>query len=241
MVQHLLLMMVAPPLLWLGAPWQPLLQGLPRWMLRQWVGPLLAWRPLAIIGQWLVFPPLALLVYGGGLWAWHAPALYEGALASEFWHVVQHLSFLATSLVFWWPVVQPWPCRQRVPREAIVLYLLLADLQNTVLSAWLVFAERLIYPSYAMVLPVWSSSALNDQAAAGAIMWVPGSIAYLVPLAWIVVKMLNPTVPRAAITHPHTSAVNRLLVRSHGGAFTGSLESVAEAVVRWPDRPSRDC
>jgi cytochrome c oxidase assembly factor CtaG len=155
--------------------------------------------------------------------------------------VVQHLSFLATSLVFWWPVVQPWPCRQPVPREAIVLYLLLADLQNTVLSAWLVFAERLLYPSYATVLPVWGISALNDQAAAGAIMWVPGSIAYLVPLASIVVKMLNPTVPRAAITHPHTSPVNRLLVRSRGGAFTGSLEAVAKTVVRWPARPSRDC
>jgi putative membrane protein len=78
------------------------------------------------------------------------------------------------------------------PSGIIVLYLVLADLQNTVLSAWLVFAERLLYPSYAATPRPWGMTGIDDQAAAGAIMWVPGSIAFLLPAAWIVGQMLSP-------------------------------------------------
>jgi cytochrome c oxidase assembly factor CtaG len=192
MGQHLLLMMVAPPLLWLGAPLLPVLHGLPRHLLHTTVGRLFAWPPLTHIGQWLVRLPVAWLVFVASTWAWHSPALYERALASELWHDTQHACFLATALAFWWPVVQPWPSRPLVPPWAIVLYLLLADLQNTVLSAWLVFSERLIYSAYNAVPRPWQISALDDQAAAGAIMWVPGSVAFLLPVAWIVGQMLSP-------------------------------------------------
>jgi cytochrome c oxidase assembly factor CtaG len=197
MVQHLLLMMVAPPLLWLGAPLLPLLQGLPRSSLRLWVGPLSAWPALTRMGQWVTHLPVAWVVYVGSAWAWHTPLLYERALTSEFWHYAQHTCFFATALAFWWPVVRPWPSRPMVPSWAMVLYLILADLQNTVLSAWLVFAERLIYPSYATASRLWGISALDDQAAAGAIMWVPGSVAFLLPLAWIVGQILSPKGPHA--------------------------------------------
>jgi putative membrane protein len=105
-------------------------------------------------------------------------------IAGELRSRLQHACFLATALAFWCPVVQPWPNRPVVPPWGIVLYRILADLQNTVLSAWLVFAEHLIYPSYAAVSRPWGISALDDQAAAGAIMWVPGSVAFLVPVAW---------------------------------------------------------
>ena len=192
MVQHLLLMMVAPPLLWLGAPLLPMLYGLPKRLLHRWVGPLFAWPPITRIGQSLVHPAVAWVVFVGSTWVWHTPALYERALASECWHYAQHACFLATALLFWWPVVQPWPSRPVVPPWGIVLYLILADLQNTVLSAWLVFAERLLYPSYAAVSRPWGISALNDQAAAGAIMWVPGSVAFLLPVAWMVGQLLSP-------------------------------------------------
>jgi putative membrane protein len=135
---------------------------------------------------------VAWVVYVGGTWVWHTPALYERALASEFWHEAQHVCFLVTALAFWWPVVQPWPSRPQLSSWGIVLYLVLADLQNTVLCAWLVFAERLIYPSYAAAPRLWGISALDDQAAAGALMWVPGSVAFLLPVAWRVGRMLSP-------------------------------------------------
>jgi cytochrome c oxidase assembly factor CtaG len=134
----------------------------------------------------------------GSTWAWHMPGFYERALASESWHYAQHACFLATGLAFWWPVVRPWPSRAAAPRGAIVLYLVLADLQNTVLSAWLVFAERVLYPSYAANPRPWGMTGLDDQAAAGAIMWVPGSIAFLLPAAWIVGRMLSPQAGSAA-------------------------------------------
>jgi cytochrome c oxidase assembly factor CtaG len=218
MVQHLLLMMVAPPLIWLGAPWLPMLQGLPRGIRRGWAWPFVSWPPLTYTGQWLVRPSVAWVIFVGSTWAWHIPALYERALTSEFWHHAQHVCFLTTALAFWWPVVQPWPSRPIVPPWAIVLYLILADLQNTVLCAWLVFAERLIYPSYAAVPRLWGISALNDQAAAGAIMWVPGSVAFLLPIAWIVWQKLSPRGPYTVIFRHQRVAAGSLRYRDsdHG-------------------------
>jgi cytochrome c oxidase assembly factor CtaG len=192
MIQHLLLLMVAPPLIWLGAPLLPMLHGLPRRLRRRWMGPLLAWPPLVRIGRGFVHPALAWVAFVGSTWAWHMPALYERALASDTWHYAQHACFLATALAFWWPVVQPWPSRLQWPRSVMLLYLILADLQNTVLSAWLIFAERLLYPGYGTMPRLWGISPLDDQAAAGALMWVPGSVAFLLPVAWLVGQMLSP-------------------------------------------------
>jgi cytochrome c oxidase assembly factor CtaG len=200
MVQHLLLMMVAPPLLWLGAPLLPMMQGLPGGIRRAWVGPIFAWPPLTRSFRWLVHPAVTWVAFMGSIWAWHTPALYECALASEFWHEAQHVCFLSTALAFWLPVVQPWPSRPLMLPWAIVVYLILADLQNTGLSAWLVFAERVIYPSYEAVPPVWGIATLDDQAAAGAIMWVLGSVAFLLPGAGIVGQILSPERPRAIRT-----------------------------------------
>ncbi len=73
----------------------------------------------------------------------------------------------------------------------MIPYLLLADMQNTALAATLVFAERILYPTYLTVPRLWGMSALDDQAAAGVIMWVPGSLAYLVPVGWLVMQLLN--------------------------------------------------
>jgi len=216
MVQHLLLMMVAPPLICLGAPQQPMLQGLPRGILRRWVWPCARWRPLTSAGRWLVQPSVAWVAFVGSTWAWHTPALYERALASEVWHHAQHVCFLTTALAFWRPVLHPRSGRPLAPPWALVLYLILADLQNTVLSAWLVFAERVIYPSYAAVSHPWGTSALIDQAAAGAIMWVPGSVAFLVPVVWIVGQLLSPRWAQGAIVRHQHVAVDSLRCRGGG-------------------------
>jgi len=73
----------------------------------------------------------------------------------------------------------------------MILYLLLADLQNTALSALLIFSERILYPTYAAVPRLWGISAGDDQAAAGVIMWVPGSVIFLVPVGFLVVRLLD--------------------------------------------------
>jgi cytochrome c oxidase assembly factor CtaG len=207
MVQHVLLLMVAPPLIWLGAPLLPMLHGLPKRLVRTSVGQLATSPVLIRSCRWLVYPTIAWALFVGNTWAWHTPALYGDALASEVWHYVQHACFLATALVFWWPVVQPWPSRPLVPPWAIVLYLILADLQNTVLSAWLVFSERLVYSAYNSVPRLWQISAMDDQVAAGAIMWVPGSIAFLLPVAWIIVQVLSPQYRRRYVHNGHDAVM----------------------------------
>ncbi len=190
MVQHLLLMMVAPPLLWLASPVFPLLLGLPREIRTVWVMPLLRSRELRLAMARLTHPLAAWGIYVGVTWIWHSRRGYELALQSSAWHVVEHACFFAAALLFWYPVVRPYPSRPRWPRWMLFPYLLLADVQNTALSAWLSLSDHVIYPHYALVPRLASIAALDDQHAAGAIMWVPGSVAFLLPLFVIGVNWL---------------------------------------------------
>ena len=209
MIQHMLLMMVIPPLLLLGAPILPLLRGLPRPVLQHGLGPFFASTGLQRLGRFLTHPLVCLLAFTVSNVAWHVPGLYETALQSEFWHDVQHVCFLGTGLLFWWPVVQPWPSRPRWPAWAMIPYLLFADIQNTALSAFLIFSERVLYPTYAAVPRLWGISVLDDQAAAGAIMWVPGSVIFLVPVAVLAIRLLESSRARSVTT----SKVNYEVVR----------------------------
>ncbi len=191
MLQHMVLMMVAPPLILLGAPLVPMVRGLPVFAAREFAGPFLNWSVAKRVGSALTNPVFALLLMGVAMFAWHTPALYELALRSPAWHQIEHACFFLTSLIFWWPVVQPWPSKTQWPRWAMVPYLLIADLQNTVLSAILVFSDRVLYPSYSAMPRLFGFSALEDQVAAGAIMWVVGSLAFVVPAIIIAVQCLS--------------------------------------------------
>ena len=191
MIQHLLLMMVIPPLILLSSPFLPILRGLPRRLLKEGLGPFLSWSLLQKLGHFLTNPLVCLLLFTMTTVLWHVPVLYELALRSEFWHRVEHIFFLSTALLFWWPVIQPWPSRQRLPRWTLIPYLLLADLQNTALSAFLIFYDRVLYPTYLAAPRPFGMSALEDQAAAGSIMWVPGSLFFLMPAALITIQLLS--------------------------------------------------
>jgi cytochrome c oxidase assembly factor CtaG len=189
MTQHLLLMLVAPPLLWMGAPVAPLLLGLPqplRRVIARWLGTL-AMRRLARV---LAHPAFGWTAFVIAFWAWHAPALYDLALRSDAWHHVEHASFFATALLFWRPLILPWPSRVSWPRWAMIPYLLLAEFHNTMLAAIFSFSDRVIYPAYEGVPRLWGLSALEDQSIAGAIMWLPGSIAFLLPLLWLILTQV---------------------------------------------------
>jgi cytochrome c oxidase assembly factor CtaG len=191
MLQHIILMMVAPPLILLGAPLIPIVRGLPRFAAREFAGPLLNW-PVARRVEYVGTDPIvASLLMGIVMFVWHIPSLYELALRSSSWHQLEHGCFFIAALMFWWPVVQPWPSRGHWPRWAMIPYLLAADLQNTVLSAMLAFSDRLLYRSYSVAPRLFAFSALEDQVAAGAIMWVTGSVAFVVPAIAIAVQCLS--------------------------------------------------
>ena len=175
MAQHLLLTMIAPPLLWLGSPLIPMLRGLPEPVRTYWVAPLIRSRAIRRCFRGLTHPFLALPLFVAATWLWHVPAFYEVALRSTGWHYLQHICFLGTALLFWYPVVRPYPSRPRWSLWLLFPYLILADVQNTVLSALLTFSDRVLYAPYAEVPRLGGLSALDDQSAAGVLMWVPGS------------------------------------------------------------------
>jgi cytochrome c oxidase assembly factor CtaG len=191
MAQHFVLMSVAPPLLVLGAPVVPLLRGMPRLTIRI-LQPLFRSRTAHALLRHPQRNAFAWLAMNVAYVGWHIPAAYEFALQSETWHNVEHACFLFTSLLFWWPVVTPWPSRQIKSQLLLIPYLVCADLVNTGVSAFLCFSGRLVYPSYAEVQRPLSLSALNDQIAAGAFMWVFGSLVFLIPVAAILMRWLSP-------------------------------------------------
>jgi len=195
MVQHILLLTVAPALLLLGDPLLPLLRGLPDAWRRSLVAPLLRRRWLRAAVHWLVHPLAALLLSSIIFWSWHLPTVYQLALRVPAIHLVEHASFLAGGLLFWYPVVLPWPGRPRWPSGAMIPYLLAADVQNTVLAAVLTFSDRVLYPSYQFHGRATEAAALADQVLAGVIMWVPMSVVYLVPAAWLTIRLLSPGPP----------------------------------------------
>jgi len=197
MIQHLMLMVVAPPLLWLGAPVAPLLLGLPR-PARQVVAEALATGPMRWLTRLVADPRVAWVSFIAAFWIWHVPALYDLALRSEAWHHVEHACFFLSGCAFWRPVIGAWPARALWPRWAMIVYLLLAETQNTLLSAILTFSDRVIYPFYTLAAErPGALSPLEDQALAGAIMWVPGSLAFALPVLWLLISLLVEPAPAA--------------------------------------------
>ena len=190
MLQHLLLLMVAPALVCWGAPFFPLLRGLPRAVREVWVSPLLRVAGVRRFSERLTHPWVALSLFVSAIWIWHAPGPYDWALRSDAAHYIEHACFLAAGLLFWYPVLRPYPSRPRWSLWLLAPYLILADVQNTILSALLTFSSHPLYSYYTEVPPLGGLSALSDQAVAGVIMWVPGSVAFLVPLFAIGVRLL---------------------------------------------------
>jgi cytochrome c oxidase assembly factor CtaG len=191
MVQHLLLMMAAPPLLWLGEPLFPVLRGLPRVVRIFWVAPLLSAPLLRRLFGRLTHPLVAIAIFVAATWIWHIPPIYDLALRSRGWHYLEHACFLGTALLFWYPVVRPYPARPRWSPWLLLPTLLVADLSNTALAALLTFSDRVLYPYYTAVPHLAGFAPLDDQAAAGVVMWVPGSVAFLLPLFIIGVRLLS--------------------------------------------------
>jgi putative membrane protein len=192
MVQHLLLMAVAPPLILLGAPALPLLRGFPPSIARSVVGPLLRWRLVKSFGRLITNPAICWLAATLALIGWHAPAVFELALRWDWLHKTEHACFFGTGLLFWWPVVQPWPSTPKWPRWSIPLYLFCATLPCDALSAFLAFCDRVVYASYLSAARPFDISPLQDQECAAALMWVSVTIILLVPAVIVTMQILSP-------------------------------------------------
>ena len=191
MIQHLLLMTVAPLLIWLGAPIRSLAHGVPRRVLQPFLIPLACWPMIKGLFRFLSRPAVCWLGAAAALIAWHIPAVFALGLQSGTWHGIEQALFLATGLLFWWPVVQPWPSAQTSPRWSILIYLFLATLPCDILSGFLVFCDRVVYPVYLSTPNSFGISALEDQQCAAALMWTCVTVVYLLAAAILTTHLLS--------------------------------------------------
>jgi cytochrome c oxidase assembly factor CtaG len=187
MLQHVLLVLVAAPLLVLGAPLVPMTLAVPvpwRRRIRRWgqIG------SLRSAGRLLTRPLVAWVLSVAALWTWHAPQLYDEAVRNEGIHSLEHLSFLATAILFWWVAIRPG-ARHRFGGSE-VLYVFTAGVQSGALGAVLTFAGSPLYPAYAHVVARWGLTPLEDQQLAGLIMWIPAGLVYVVAAGALFVRWL---------------------------------------------------
>ncbi len=167
MAQHLLLMTFAPPLILFGTSPKFLVRG-------------------------LLHPPLCWLAAAATLVAWHIPSVFMLGMRSQTWHGIEQASFLAAGLLFWWPVIAPSQKASTWPEWSILLYLFLATLPCDILSGFLVFCDRVVYPAFLSSPRSFGMSALEDQQCAGALMWTCVTVAYLIAGAVFTARLLSP-------------------------------------------------
>ncbi len=196
MAQHLLLMTLVPPLIWLGAPVKALLGGLPRPFVQVVVAPLFCSPLMKGLGKTLTQPAIAWFGAAATLVGWHIPALFMLGMQSGVWHAIEQSSFLLTGLLFWWPVVQPWPTITELPEWSILLYLFLATLPCDILSGFLVFCDRVVYPAYFASSQPFGLSTLQDQQCAGALMWTCVTVVYMIAGTIGTARLLSAKSPR---------------------------------------------
>ncbi len=178
MIQHLLLTLIAAPLM---------LMGTPAWLLR---APL-RYPPVRAVARVLTHPIVAFATFNLVFMLWHLPGWYEAALQSEAVHFVEHASFFGTALLNWWPVLSPLAELPGLPPAGKILYLFLESIPSTVLGALITFSPDVLYPTYAAAPQLPGYTAIADQQMAGLIMWMPGGMVYLVAITIVFYGWIN--------------------------------------------------
>jgi cytochrome c oxidase assembly factor CtaG len=217
-------MAIAAPLLVLGKPAVPLVWGLPESMRRP-VGRIFSHSGLKNVWSILTLPLSAFLIHALAIWVWHAPGLYDASVRSEAIHSAQHLSFLGSALLFWWSVLHS---RHRKGSEVFAMLLLfLTAIHTTLLGALLTVSDSSIYSAYhdAVTLP-WGLTSLEDQQLGGIIMWVPGSVVYMIAALYLMLGLLTRSGARA--THVVRSAAAIALVLFIGACANHDEQWAAE-------------
>ena len=178
MVQHLLLQLVAIPLLILGTP---------GWILR----PLLCQILIAKLWRLAVHPVAAFLVFNGILLLWHLPTMYDVALRHHGIHILQHIMFIGSAVLMWWPVLSTLPEHPRLAYPWQILYLFLLSLLPAIVGAFITFSGSVVYPVYADATRLWGISPISDQQMAGLIMKIAGSLVFWLVLIIVFFKWFN--------------------------------------------------
>ena len=182
MVQHILLTLVAAPLIALGAPVTLLLRVASPAVRRHWILPVLHSRVLRIVS----FPVVAWVALAAVMWGTHFSALFDVALENRFVHDLEHVLYLVAALLFWWPAVGLDPSPWRLSHPVRAFYVFLQMPQNTLLAVVILNAAAPLYLHYATLIRPWGPSALLDQQMAGGIMWLAGDLLFIGAIGAIV-------------------------------------------------------
>lgn len=209
MVQHMLLELVAAPLLLLGAPVTLALRAASA-SVRRGLLVVLHSRAVSVIS----FPLLAWLLFAAVNWGWHFSTLYSDALENDALHYVQHATFLGAALLFWWPVIGLDPSRWRLPYPVRLFYLFVAMPQNSFLGVAIMGAPQVLYAHYATNLRTWGPSVLADQSAGGVLMWVMGDMVFLVAMGIVVAAWVRHEDRRTAREDARLDAVESARLRA---------------------------
>lgn len=170
MIEHEMVMAVAAPLLVVARPVGTLMWGLPRWARRR-LGSLMHTALVQKWWQWCAGATNATVIHGLAIWIWHIPFLFDAAVTDTAVHRLQHLSFFATALLFWWALL--W----RTERGASAWHFFSTMIHTSVLGALMALAPRVLYVAQTRAME-WGVTPLEDQQLAGLIMWVPGGTVY---------------------------------------------------------------
>ena len=172
MVQHLLITLVFPPLF---------IRGIPPWMWK----PVVRVPALAAFGRWLTSPVVAFLVATGTLYFWHIPAMYEWALVNHDVHIAEHLTFMSSAVVMWWPAYSR--VREIPPLSPgyQMVYLFILTLPMKALGALITVSDTILYPFYSTQPRVFGLDPMMDQRLGGLIMWIPGGLVF-----WITIGII---------------------------------------------------
>jgi putative membrane protein len=182
MVQHVLLMLVAAPLLALAAPITLVLRLSSGATRRRWLIPFLHSRAVRLLGH----PLVAWVAFAVMMWATHFSPLFNAALEDPLIHDLEHMLYLSVALLFWWPAVALDPAPWRMSHPARIGYLFTQMTQNTFLAVVILNATAVLYPHYATLVRPWGMAALEDQRLAAGIMWIAGDAIFLTAILAVV-------------------------------------------------------
>jgi putative membrane protein len=201
MVQHLVLILVMPPLL---------LAGIPDWLIR----PALSVRGVRTVARVLTLPLVAFALNDAIFLAWHFPGPYDLVMRDHNVHIAMHLMIMATGVIMWWPVMSPLPELPRIAAPLQMIYLFVVGIPMMISAALITFSSRAMYTWYVEAPRPFPISALDDQRLGGVIMWVPGGLVLWIAITTVYFRWtqrevsedervpLRPPVTRAGLVVP---------------------------------------
>lgn len=217
MLQHELLMMVGAPLILLGAPFIPVVRGLPAGFRRRWFIPFARWRPARWVATRATRPLVALIIFEAVIVLWHMPLFYNLALYNDVIHDgLMHPSFVIAAMLFWWHIITPYPFRSRLHMFLRMAMLVASAIVNGAVGSLIALSSSVLY-GYGQLRGFWGVSMLQEQHLGGLLMWIMGDMLRVVAITILFAVY----VARENAKEPYARSAARVPAQSAATAVQG--------------------